>query len=306
MKRPVGVILTAIFAIAGALLFVLMMVFESILIVNPPKGAVMPEGAQLGLWMGVVMFGILGAWGIATGVGLFRLKNWARISQIIFSVLLALVALVSAPVILMLPAPPNVPVGFSTVLRVIAGVYAALGLLGVGWIFYFMRPKVKAAFAGAVVVGSDRPLSISIIAWWLLITGFFTLPFAFLHSPIILLGWIVRGWTATACMIGFGLLYTIVGFQLLKLNETARLTAIGVQVFFAVNGVLMAVLPGAQQLFTEQMRSSPFTPVNSSMMRSFPTIIFLFMAPVLAVPVWFLVTRKKAFQQPSAEPTPAV
>lgn len=296
MKRPVGVILTAIFVLGGSLLFAGMAVFESILMLSPPKGVAMPEQAKLGLGMGVAIFGVLAVWGITTGVGLFRLKNWARISQIVFSVLLALVALVSAPVVLIIPLPPNVPPDFGVVMKAIAAVYAALGLLGLGWIFYFLRPNVKAVFAGSEIEPSRRPLSISIIGWWLLLTGVCTMPFAFLHYPIVLLGLVLRGWNATAFMIIFGLVYVVVGFELLKLNETARLAAIALQIFFAINGVLMALLPGTQQLILEQMRNSPFTSADLSRMPSFPPIIFLFSVPVLAVPLWFLVTRKRAFE----------
>ena len=310
MKRPAGVILTALFAILGSLLFVLLMAIESIVFIHPPQGAAIPDEARLGLVFGAAIFGVMAVWGITTGVGLFRLKNWARISQIVFSVMLALLALVSAPVLLVIPTPPNVPGNFHTVMQVVASVYAAFGLLGIAWIVYFTRPKVKTAFAGADVVRSGRPLSISIIGWWLLVSGLFTLPFAFFHSPIVLMGWIVKGWAATATMIVLGVVYTVIGFELLKLNETARLSAIGLQLFFIINGVLMAVLPGSQQRFMEAMRASPFMTPNARVpaLPAFPTIIFLFTIPMLAVPLWFLFTRKKAFEHPSIEggtPTPA-
>jgi hypothetical protein len=308
MKRPVGTILTAILAICGSLLLLAMMTFESFLMLHPPKGFAMPDQAKFGLAFGAVLFGGMGAWGIVTSIGLFRLKNWARISQIVFSALLALLSLVSAPVILILPAPPNAPADFANVLKVIAAVYVAFGLLGIAWIVYFTRPKVKAAFSGADIERSGRPLSISIIGWWWMLSGFITLPLAWFRLPIVLMGLPLKGWMAAAFMIVFGMIYVVVGYGLLKLNEPARLSAIGLSIFFMMNGVLMTVLPGSQERFMQQMRSSPFAPSDLSMLPRLPVAIFLFTVPVLAVPLWFLITRKGAFLHPPLDggtPVPA-
>ena len=90
------------------------------------------------------------AWGILTGFGLLKLKNWARISVMVFSVLLIFMSAFcwvsfTSPI----PATPNPEVSPSTVLsiRIGMGVFCFM-LLGSGtWLLvFFSRTKVKQQF----------------------------------------------------------------------------------------------------------------------------------------------------------------
>jgi hypothetical protein len=86
------------------------------------------------------------AWGIATSIGLFRLRNWARLSILVFSVLLVLMSAPSGLMALLMPfpAPRGADPSFTTVMRVGMGAFW-LGLLAIGiwWLVFFNRAKVK-------------------------------------------------------------------------------------------------------------------------------------------------------------------
>src|SRR5262245_38490549 len=107
-----------------------------VLVLSPGRAPLAPE-AKLGLIVGLAMFGILGVWGTTTAIGLFRLRNWARISILIFAGFLALMGLFSGPVLLLMPPPPGAPPNYDAVRILIVGVYGGLGVLGLFWLYYF-------------------------------------------------------------------------------------------------------------------------------------------------------------------------
>jgi hypothetical protein len=145
-------------------------------------------------------------WGVATAIGLWRLKNWARISMIVFSVILIFMGAVSGLVMLVMPFPSAPPPAPNP--SVMAGIRIVMGgfwltLLGIGiwWLVFFTRAKVAEQFARPSVAYSEalslqeiplingrvpgqtavsagkRPLSITIIAW-LLLAGCVFIPMA--------------------------------------------------------------------------------------------------------------------------------
>lgn len=263
-----------------------------------------PREAKLGLMISLAMFGVLGTWGIVTGIGLLRLRNWARISIVVFSVLLALMGLVSMPAILLVPAPPNVPQNFGAVRTAIAIVYGAFGLLGAVWLYYFNRRATREAFGRTAAVESGRPLSISIIGWWLLIAGLGTmLATPLLQMPGSIFVWVVTGWEAVAWYVAIGALNVYVGYGLLRLNPVARTIAIWALCFGAVNGAVFFAFPGREARITTLMSHSRF---GSYAVPPPQFLTMVFMLPVmvisLAVPLWFLITRKPAFERGKAAP----
>lgn len=264
-----------------------------------------PREAKLGLTISLVMFGALGTWGIVTGIGLLRLRNWARISIVVFSVVLAFGGLVSAPVILLIPAPTKVPQNFGAVRIVIAIVYGLFGLLGAVWLYYFNRRATRDAFAGAAPLESGRPLSISIIGWWWLIVGAGMIAAEpFLRMPGSIFVWVVEGWKAVAWYVAFGALNAYVGYGLLRLNPLARTIAIWSLCLGAVNGAVFYGFPGREARIARLMSSYRFGPEAVAQPQLATTA---FMLPVmligLAVPLWFLITRKAAFERGNAAPS---
>lgn len=303
MKKPFGVTASAIFALLGSLLMLGLCVVVCLVMVLSPGRTPMPPEAKLGIGLGLGIFGFLGAWGTTTAIGLFRMQNWGRISILVFAALLALTGVVAAPMILLIPAPPTAPANYDSVRAGIAIFYGALGALGGFWLYYFSRHAAREAFAGVVVGESGgRPLSISIIGWWLLITGVICVLMSPLRMPVTVFLWIVSGWTAAAWYFVLGALYTYIGYGLLRLNAMARLLAITLLGFGVVNGLVFYALPGRDARLATFMSKFRFTQLAPP--THFPVLMLIPTLVGIALPLWFLITRKKAFD--SAEPSISV
>jgi hypothetical protein len=181
-------------------------------------------------------------------------------------------------------------------------VYGAFGLLGAVWLYYFNRRATRDAFSGAVPVEGARPLSISIIGWWLLIAGLGTMLAApLLRMPGSIFLWTVTGWEAVAWYVAFGGLNAYVGYGLLRLNPLARTIAIWSLCFGAANGAVFYGFPGREARIATLMSHSRFGSYGAAQPQ-FATMAFILpvMLISLAVPLWFLVTRKPAFERGNA------
>ena len=294
MKKPFGVTASATFALLGSLLMLGLCVVASLVLVLSPGRAPMPPEAKLGMALGLGIFGFLGAWGTTTAIGLLRMQNWGRISLLVFAALLALTGVVAAPAILLVPAPPTAPPNYDAVRTGIAVFYGVLGALGLLWLYYFSRRATREAFAGVVTSESGgRPLSISIIGWWLLITGVITVLVSPLRMPVTLFLWIVSGWTAAAWYFVLGALYTYIGYGLLRLNAMARLLAISLLGFGVVNGLVFFALPGRDARLATFMSKFHFMQLPPP--AHFPAFMLIPSLVGIAVPLWFLIARRKAF-----------
>jgi hypothetical protein len=107
---------------------------------NPPMG-------EIGNFMHDATFFIipLAAWGLATGIGLTRAWRWARISMLVFGVLLALLcAFPAVPFVLV----PERGIGWweSLGLRVVGLLFLIPPVLIVRSHLYFMQDDVKNYF----------------------------------------------------------------------------------------------------------------------------------------------------------------
>lgn len=214
------------------------------------------------LFVEAVIFGAVAVLGIATGVDLFRLRRWARISLLVFAAFLCVVGFTAGFVILLIPfpTPPGASADFAqtmTAVRVgIVAFYVCLGALGVWWIWLFTRPGVRAQFgekltaaaapgaaAARVGVAEGRPVAITIIAVLILI-GAVNAPAALaLRLPAYVFGRLIGGWGAAAFYLGFSLAHLAIGVGLLKLQPWSRWAAIGLYLFGIANTATM-MLPG--------------------------------------------------------------
>src|SRR5262249_23984434 len=179
---------------------------------------------------------------------------------------------------------PQFMANFMVVMRVFMVVFA-LTQLGIGtwWLVFFNRAKVKAQFtppmasaplpaaagtqppptlggapsgypmqapatpaAPMVLSGPGRPVSITIIGWYLLV-GALLLPLnLFLHTPAGLLMSIVTGWQATVYFLAALGVHAYVGVGLLRLQPVARLVGIAYFVFAFLNSAVFFFAPGGQ------------------------------------------------------------
>jgi hypothetical protein len=315
MSRSAGVTVIATLSILGSLLCLAMAGLMVIVFINNPlqNKSLDPAAEPLlkvGLIVSIILFLALATWGIVTAIGLLRLQRWARISTLIFSGLLAFFGVISPLFVLAIPMPPSpgVDPAFMSGVKVGLTVYYLLhAAIGIWWMVYLTRPKVKAQFETGALPRqpSRRPLSISIIAWILIVATCFLPISLLLHMPAIVFGTVLTGWAANLYMILVGGVALATGVGLLRLKPYGRLLAIAYLVFGMLNGLTSYLLPGATERFQKMLDAMP----RPFPMPYKPTLNPLLMAacmiPIMLVPLYLLVKNKKAFEPgptPDARP----
>jgi hypothetical protein len=151
-----------------------------------------------------------------------------------------------------------------------------------------------------------RPLSISIIAWFLLVSCLFIPISLLLHPPVALFLTILSGWQAVVFMLVSAALNIYVGIALLRMKPSGRLIGIGYFIFGLVNVTVFYFAPGrsarlARFLDLEQsmfpwMRSAQSNPFQPDMM---PFLLIGAIGGVVfcLVLLYFLAAAKPAFDK---------
>ncbi|HSK45804.1 MAG TPA: hypothetical protein VLA83_18150 [Candidatus Binatia bacterium] len=360
-SRSAGITVIAILQFLGSALMLALaalMAFAMIVAPTPPPNDQLPPMFFKVMRILVPLFYVLPAvWGIVTAVGLLQLKNWARISTIVFSVLLLVFGafgVLTSMVFFLKPPPGNGvdPKMFS----IIGGVTAVIALaqigIGIWWMVFFNRARVKAQFLAqplafppqsadpyaidprystlvpppgfpasadvtlpptppiAAPQRTARPLSISIIAWFMLVTCLFVPISVFLHPPIALFLTILTGWQAVVFMLASAGLNVYVGFALLKMKPVGRLIGIGYFAFGLLNTAVFYFAPGRSARITRfldlhqsvfpWMRSAQSNPFQPDMM-PFLLIGAIGGVTFYLVLLYFLITAKPAFDMAERE-----
>src|SRR5580658_2677688 len=168
MRRPASVTIAAVAVFIGSGLTLLsgaLMIFA--FAVMPATESTPAFTRYAGLIMSVFMLGFA-AWGIVTGMNLLHLREWARISIIVFGGLLLVMAVPGLLMMLVMPLPtPSVsavPPGQSTLplehlmtaVRIgMAIFYALLALLGGWWLYFFNTRPIREIFRNPATPASD-------------------------------------------------------------------------------------------------------------------------------------------------------
>ena len=328
MRRPAGVTIAAVAVFIGSGLTLLsgaIMIFAFFVLPATESAPAFTRAA--GVIMAIFMLG-LAAWGIATGINLLQLREWARISMIVFSALLLVMAVPGLLMMLVMPLPtppvPTVPPGeaIPPLAHLMAAVrigmaifYALLAVLGGWWIYFFNSQAIRELFRNPATPASDaapgvfvptempgapkRPVSITIIAYLALVSGC-TFPILnILHLPLTFLGFFFTGGKASLIGIGFMSVQLLMAYGLLRLEKWGRSLAIYYFNFAIFNSVISVILPGASARYeaaTTAMQNSLGLPPSPF---QFPLWISLvFSLPLIGIQLWFVVTRKQAFEHP--------
>jgi len=327
MKRLAGITISAVIVFIGSGLTLLAAAFMLLGFAVTPADNLPAFTRDAGLITSIFMLGFA-AWGIATGVNLLPLREWARISMIVFSGLLLVMAVPGLLMMLVIPLPtppvPAVPNGeaipplehLMTAVRIfLAVLYALLALLGGWWVYFFNSRPVQehfrrsattastwapTALAPTAVPGSaKRPVSITIIAC-LALFGACVFPILnILHLPLTFLGFFFTGGKAALIVIGYMSVQLLMAYGLLKLEKWGRSLAIYYFNFAIFNSIISVVLPGAQARYEEAtaaMQSSMGLPPSAFQFPIWFSLVFSL--PMIAIQLWFVVTRKQAFEGP--------
>ena len=116
-------------------------------VIQPPPADDLPAPGVVGIEIGCVGLA-LGVWCLITAIGLFRLRNWARWSTLLFSLLLTLVCVSLAVTDLMLPTILTTSVDGPSLTQVVLhqATFWMLTAVGTSWFVYFTRRRVRDQF----------------------------------------------------------------------------------------------------------------------------------------------------------------
>jgi hypothetical protein len=185
----------------------------------------------------------------------------------------------------------------------IGGFYGVLAAIGVWWLVLFNLGSTKRYFAQyAPSEPSARPLSVSIIGWYLLISSLFLAAMAVLRMPAFVFGAVITGWGGLAVYAVFAGAQILLGAGLLRLREQARMGSIGYFCLMALNSAVTMGLPGYADKMQTMMREMPkLFPAGVPPQIPQPGWLFALVGTAfLAVPVGFLVRRRAAFGKVAA------
>jgi hypothetical protein len=273
MKRSAGVTTAAIVLLSGSVLAFLLTAFVLITITWRSTAAPRSDFPRQMLILAVLFYAFflcVEAFGILTGIGLLRLKNWARITTIVFAVCIILESLqwlLGALIFRLIPLPsePNIPPHFYLVIRaVLAGIGLLLLSIGVWWLVLFTRRGVRAQFQSApssIPVEFAEPMLpppaprvgrvpvvVLVVAILLLAAtpGLFIV--LFMHLPAFLLGKIFYGGAGKVVYVALGVIELTLGIGLLRLKRWSLPATIAFYVFQLLNTLPM-FFPSARDAY---------------------------------------------------------
>jgi hypothetical protein len=283
-SRPsASVIASAVIALLASLFFLLVgaITFFAFLLNTSLKSApeLPPAARTLMLVMEAFIMGV-SIFGIATGIGLFFLKNWARISILIWGGLSVFFGVVGIPFAFLMPLsePPGtaqLPPGTMQMMRVMfLFIYGLPLAVGTWWLILFNRKTVKAQFAGTPPpsgLGLPQkprcPMPITVLAWFYvaLILNLLFLPFFSAHAPVFLFGMRLPDRIGLGMLLLSTLAFTACGIGLLKLKPWSYSLAIGLQVFWITSSFVSLLRPNykeAMESYLKEIGTSMHLPAS--------------------------------------------
>ncbi|MHB8413352.1 MAG: hypothetical protein ACYDDI_15600 [Candidatus Acidiferrales bacterium] len=331
MKRSGGVTAAAVVLIvvsACVCFFTLFAAFGVVLarMIDPQHATPMT-----GFVIGAAFIALIGVWGIIAGIGILRLRRWARLCVLAIAVLLIAAAV---PGILHAPRLIRATTGIPTVgaQGLIAFEYADLAFesllplaLGVWWLLLFVLRSTRAQFAASAapetqfapdssivytagaafipppsVSVSRRPVSITVIAVFLL-TGVTALPLLLLYPRnwriTVLFGVLLTGNKMLAAMLPWCVADLALGIGLLRLKPWARVGTIVYCVAAMANGIASARSMGRLMQAFHAAIGGPAMPQFPPMaLRIISIFGIAFNLALNFVAIYFLVTRAPAFK----------
>src|SRR3954462_1701936 len=300
MSRPVGVTVSAIVAILGCILALLMAVL-SLGSLFVQTGAHTADNSPQ-IIAGAFMFTVLSGFGICTAIGILQLRPWARMSMVIFAGVLVVGSAFMLLATMTIPMSPDISTGtVRQVRRMMAMVSAVPIAIGLWWLIQFNTKSTKAAFAAELQgPASTRPISITVIAWFSIFGGSSCLLAILARSPAFLFGATIEGWMAGVIYGVFGVLTLYVGKGLLELREEARILGIGWSAFSLVHTCAVWLVPPIRRrLFdlSESLAAAQDPRTHVAFPSMLMNVVFAWAVVTLLATIWFLIRHRGAFNQ---------
>ncbi len=321
-SKPSGsIIFAAIIEIICSLLAVLSTAIALLafrFIPMPASNPQLPPAVKTVMEVMMVLFCALAIFGIFTGVGLLRLKSWARIITLIWAGITAAFSILALLVVPFMPFPntPNQPVGMEPSIRIFLVVIYGIPLaIGVWWLILFNRKTIVGQFSSsggslahgpAMLPGESFPdvahsttaklscpLPVAVVAGFSILSSLSLALMLFLRVPAIFFGHPLYGASGTAICVFVCAFYLASGIGLLKLEPWSYALALGLQFFFICSGTVTMLSSNYAAIMREAMASWPmwtnqaYTDEYFHQIRSFSAVGLLFPVLILAVLLYY-------------------
>jgi hypothetical protein len=294
----IGIRLSAALAILGS---VITLLIAAALLWIAFRAEDTPNLTRAMLIVLAVFFSCLTVWGIFSGTGVLRRRPWARVSMLVFAVLLVGMGVSALVGILFVRMPQSPGLPDRPVLNIrlwIAACYAGLTLVGAWWLLLFSSAATKQYFSEPrASTAAGMPVSIDIIGWCLLLSAVATAAAATLRVPALVFGAVVTNWAALAIYTACTAAQIYLGTGLLGRQEPARLASIVYFGFLLMNFLAWVIMPGfaaRTQALLENMPRILRLRVSPETTESLGGLAWIGCA-LAAAPIWFLVRRRKGF-----------
>jgi hypothetical protein len=213
--------------------------------------------ASMVIGCGVAIFGIV------TCAGVLRLKNWARISLLVWASVMAFFSGFAILFMIFVPfpaGPTSSPVDSGVVRAIGMFVYGVPLLIGIWWLMLFNQRSVKEQFLSAGVSGTEAassalqtprcPLPLAVLAWIFIVSMPVSLLFfSILHLPImmILFGHVLHGRLGAVLLFSSAFLNLLGAIGLLKLQRWSYPLTLGLYFFWMVSSAVSILSPRYEQ-----------------------------------------------------------
>lgn len=262
MNRSTGVTVAAIVLLLGSALGLFVTILDVTVVLWASSKAspdVFPRPLLVLVVAGCAFIACVEIFGIITSIGLLRLKNWARITTIVFAVCIVLQTLLGGLIILVMPLPanPDVPAHFNVAFKASTlGFCLFFVAIGVWWLVLFTRRSVREQFQRATPVPAGEiaapaaipppaprlgrvPVAAVVVAILLLASTPGALLVPFLHFPAFVLGKVFYGSAADMFYFGYSAIELILGVGLLRLQRWSLPATVAFYVFRMFTASLM-------------------------------------------------------------------
>jgi hypothetical protein len=262
----------------------------------------------------------LSIFGIATGIGLIRLRSWARISAMVWAGVCIFSAAIGIPIgfFITLPNAPNVPEETMHVVRwFFLLIYGLPLMVGVWWLILFNRRVIREQFVRPTTLLDPTapqklrcPLPVSVLAWFLISSAVnvVIVPFLPISFPVILFGHQIPGAGGKIFLLLNCLLLIVGGAGLLKLKPWSYPLTIAFQLFWLVSGVVSmlssnydALMAPAITDMNNAMRLPQSFYSTSDFLRNIHRFMFIgFLIPIVIVAMLLYYRRRFLEAVPSS------
>ncbi|HVA72017.1 MAG TPA: hypothetical protein VNF02_02810 [Candidatus Limnocylindrales bacterium] len=160
MKRSGDVTASAIILFFGSGLITLV----ALLMLLGASASPLPPEQRVVLWVMPILYVLVTAWGIATGVGILPLRPWAWVSVIVMSGVTIFFGFFGAVVLMFVPSllkdQPDVPAASVKIIVFVGLVMVLIPIaIAIWWLVLFTRARVRLQFAkrGAALIAPATP-----------------------------------------------------------------------------------------------------------------------------------------------------